>query len=254
MGIGYLDTNGTILLINKIGAQKLHGKPEDFVGRSITDLTNHEFAETLLERITIAANSKDSMVYEDHIKLPKPEKWYIFTFTRIENSEGEITGVQIVANDITTVKKAQRERDRFFNLSSNLLCVTDFNGCFKQLNHNWEELLGWSETELKSKPIQEFMHPQDRSKKPDFNEYARGTDSNIKFENRFKTKHGNYKWLSWNVSILPSEGIVFADVRDVTNQKLSEEALLMSEKSTEHCSNMIQITRSYLTKTESSWM
>ncbi len=230
MGIGYCDTDGTILMMNKIGAKKLNGKPEDFVGRLITDITKHEIAETLLERIAIATRSKNSMVYEDHIKLPKHEKWYIFTITKIENSEGEITGVQIVANDITTVKKAQRERDRFFNLSSNLLCITDFNGCFKQLNHNWEELLGWSEKELKSKPIHEFIHPKDRFKEPDFNEYARGADSNIKFENRFKTKDGSYKWLSWNVSLLPSEGIVFADVRDSTKQKLSEEALLMSEK------------------------
>lgn len=230
MGIGYCDTDGTILMINKIGAQKLNGKPEDFVGKLITDITKHEIAETLLERIAIATRSKDSMVYEDHLKLPKYEKWYIFTFTKIENSEGEITGVQIVANDITTVKKAQRERDRFFNLSSNLLCITDFNGCFKQLNHNWEELLGWSEKELKSQPIHKFIHPKDRFKEPDFNKYALGADSNIKFENRFRTKDGSYKWLSWNVSLLPSEGIVFADVRDATKQKLSEEALLMSEK------------------------
>jgi PAS domain S-box-containing protein len=230
MGIGYYDTVGTILMINKIGASQLNGKPEDFVGRSIKDVTDTEFAETLLERIKIAAESKDSKIYQDHIKGPNDEKWFIFTYTRIENSDDEIIGIQIVSNDITTVKKAQRERDRFFNLSSNLLCITDFEGCFKQLNPAWEGLLGWSENELISKPIYDFIHPKDRSKTPIFNEFLGGDDANIKFENRFKTKDENYKWLSWSVTLLKSEGIVFADVRDVTKQKLSEEALMDSEK------------------------
>ncbi|MTK64767.1 MAG: PAS domain S-box protein [Methanobacterium sp.] len=230
IGIGYYDTAGTILMMNKIGASQLNGKPEDFIGRSIKDVTSKEFAESLLERIKIAAESKDSQIYEDHLRGPDYEKWFIFTYTRIENSDGDIIGIQIVSNDITAVKKTQRERDRFFNLSSNLLCITDFDGYFKQLNPAWEVLLGWSENELLSRPIHEFIHPKDRSKTPIFNEFVGGDDANLKFENRFKTKDESYKWLSWSVNILQSEGIVFADVRDVTKQKLSEEALMESEK------------------------
>jgi PAS domain-containing protein len=36
--------------------------------------------------------------------------------------------------------------------------------------------------------------------------------------------------LSWSANILQSEGIVFAEVRDVTRQKFSEEVLIGSEK------------------------
>lgn len=230
MGIGYYDKDGTILMINKIGALQLHGKPEDFVGRSINDIIEPKLAKKIMDRISTASKSKDSQVYEDHFTFPGNEMWFIFTFTRIENSDGDVTGVQIVSNDITVLKKAQRERDRFFNLSSNLLCITNFDGFFKQLNPAWEKLLGWSKQELLSKPIHSFIHPKDRSKTPNFNEFLGGADSNINFENRFRTKEGSYKWLSWSVSILQSEGIIFADVRDVTKEKFSEEALIENEK------------------------
>lgn len=230
MGIGYYDLDGTVLMLNRIGASQLKGKPEDFVGRSIKDIMNPEVKEKLMERIIIAAKSKESQVYEDHIIIPGQEKWFIFTFTRIENSDGEVSGVQVVSNDITTVKKAQRERDRFFNLSSNMLCITTFDGFFKQLNPSWERLLGWSKDELLSKPFYEFIHPNDRLKTPVFKDFLGGVDSNIKFENRFRTREGNYKWLSWSASLLQSEGIVFADVSDITKEKLSEEALMENEK------------------------
>jgi len=230
MGIGYYNKEGTVLMMNKIGASQLNGKPEDFVGKTVYDITKPKLAEKLMERISLAANSTDSQVYEDHFNISGNEKWYIFTFTRNKNSDGEVTGVQVVSNDITVLKKAQRERDRFFNLSSNMLCITNFDGFFKQLNPAWEKLLGWSKQELLSQPIYRFIHPQDISKTPIFKEFLDGADSNIKFENRFRTKEGNYKWLSWSAIILQSEGIVFADVMDVTRQKFSEEALIESEK------------------------
>jgi len=230
MGISYYDKEGTILMINKIGASQLHGEPQDFVGKSVYDIVNPEIAKRLMDRISMASKSADSQVYEEHFNIPGNEKWFIFTFTRIENSDGEVTGVQFVSNDITVLKKAQRERDRFFNLSSNMLCITNFDGFFKQLNPAWEKLLGWSKQELLSKPIHGFIHPHDRSKTPDFKEYLGRADSNIKFENRFQTKDGNYKWLSWSAIFLKSEGIVFADVRDITKEKFSEEALIESEK------------------------
>jgi len=229
-GIGLYNKEGKILMINKIGANELNGKPEDFVGKFLYDVIEPEYAKKFMDRMSIAAKSKESQVYEDHFNNPRNEKWYIFTFTRIENSDGEVTGVQIVSNDITVLKKAQRERDRFFNLSSNLLCITNFDGFFKQLNPAWGKLLGWSKQELLSKPIHRFIHPHDRSTTPIFKEFLGGADSNIKFENRFRTKEGSYKWLSWSATILQSEGIVFADVRDVTRQKFSEDALIESEK------------------------
>src|SRR5262249_19595138 len=39
--------------------------------------------------------------------------------------------------------RAEQERERFFNLSRDLLCTIGFDGHFKQLNLAWQQTLGW---------------------------------------------------------------------------------------------------------------
>src|SRR5262249_7952126 len=53
--------------------------------------------------------------------------------------------------------------NHFFVHSSNLLCVADFDGYFKQLNPKWERVLGFSGKELRAAPLQSFVHPEDRA-------------------------------------------------------------------------------------------
>ncbi len=230
MSIGYYDINGRIIMFNKVGASQLNGKPDDFVGKFVEEVMEGKVAETLMERISKATKTTKSQVYADHISNPNDEKWFIYTFTRIENAEGNIIGVQVVSNDVTNLKRAQRERDRFFNLSSNMICIAGFDGFFKQLNPAWEKILGWTNIELQSKPFLEFIHPNDRDKTPNFKEVFGEENSKTVFVNRFLSKDGSYRWLSWSASLLKNEGIVFADVRDITKQKISEEALRESEE------------------------
>ena len=81
-------------------------------------------------------------------------------------------------------KLAEEERIRFFTMSLDMLCISNFDGYFIQLNPAWEETLGWSLDELKAKPYIQFVHSEDRE--PTIQEAQKLAlgDNIISFENR----------------------------------------------------------------------
>ncbi|MBW4497967.1 MAG: PAS domain S-box protein [Oscillatoria princeps RMCB-10] len=127
--------------------------------------------------------------------------------------------------DITERRQAEAERDRFFTLSIDMLCVAGFDGNFKQLNPAWSKTLGFRDYELLGKPFIDFVHPEDREKTiAEAEKVAAGTDA-ICFENRYRCKDGSYRWLLWNATPYPDRQIIYAVAHDITGRKQQEVAL-----------------------------
>src|SRR5262249_9618131 len=59
------------------------------------------------------------------------------------------------------VERRTLERDRVWNVSEDLLGVSNFDGYFLSLNPAWSKLLGWTEDELKTMHVHELRHPDD---------------------------------------------------------------------------------------------
>src|SRR5437870_1406743 len=47
--------------------------------------------------------------------------------------------------------EAETQRSRFFTLCRDLLGITDFQGCFREVNPSWEKCLGYTAEELRTK-------------------------------------------------------------------------------------------------------
>src|SRR4051794_34983526 len=98
--------------------------------------------------------------------------------------------------DETEMKTGNPYRD-LFNLSLDLMGFASFEGYFTELNPAWEQLLGYTNEELRAVPFLSFVHPDDQAATiAEANKLAAG-DIVIKFTNRYRCKDGQYKWLEW---------------------------------------------------------
>jgi PAS domain S-box-containing protein len=112
---------------------------------------------------------------------------------------------------------------RFFTLSIDMLCIADFRGYFKRLNPAWETTLGFSREELQSRPMFEFVHPDDRERTRAQNLKVRSGEQALGFENRYRCKDGTYKWLLWNATPDLGREVIYSVARDITRRRQAEE-------------------------------
>jgi PAS domain S-box-containing protein len=120
--------------------------------------------------------------------------------------------------DVTEQKRAETERDRFFTMALDMLCIVGNDGYFKRMNPAFTEVLGWSTEELMQRPFVEFLHPDDvAASMRAYEEQQASGKPILHFENRYRHKDGSWRVLSWR-STPQIEGVLFATARDVTEQ------------------------------------
>ena len=125
----------------------------------------------------------------------------------------------------TDRRRAQDELDRFFSLSLEMMCVAGFDGYFKRVNPAWQQVLGYTEQELLSRPYMEFVHPDDRDATTRAAGKASEGQNVIYFENRYLHKDGTHRWLLWAATPYVEQQVVYAAAHDITERKASEETL-----------------------------
>lgn len=127
--------------------------------------------------------------------------------------------------------RAEDELNRFFQLSPDLLCIAGFDGYFKKINLAVCNLLGYTEAELMDRKIEEFVYHSDKEAVLQKRSEIVTGESLYGFENRYITKKGDIKWLSWTSVPIEEEGVIFAVAKDITEKKkmdLERESILES--------------------------
>ncbi|MFM7425428.1 MAG: PAS domain S-box protein, partial [Elainella sp.] len=224
------------------GSQQLlyiSSKYEQIWGRSCADLlTNwYEWIEAIhpddRQRVQIAfqqqiRGQRTSEIYR--ILRPDGEiRWIRDRGYPMLDANGSVQYISGVAEDITERHKIEAERDGFFNLSLDLLCIAGTDGYFKRLNPAFERILGYSQAELLSQPFLEFVHPDDRDATLKELEKISAGEATLQFENRYRCKDGSYRWLDWATTPLVEENLMYAVGHDVTGRKQLEQQLRQSE-------------------------
>lgn len=129
-----------------------------------------------------------------------------------------------LAMDSETSRAAlEMERDRFFELSLDMLSVTDLDGRFVRINRAWETTLGYRADELIGTRAVELVHPDDLDRTLEIaRRHHRGGERLVAFQNRYRHRDGSYRWLEWMSQTEPDGVLSFGVARDITDRKLDD--------------------------------
>ena len=134
------------------------------------------------------------------------------------------------------VERRTLERDRIWNVSEDLLAVSNFEGYFLSMNPAWTRLLGWTEDEIKSMHVSELRHPDDAPHSiAGRAQLAQGVPT-VRMENRFRHKDGSWRWLQWTMT--ENNGLIYVAGRHVTAEKEAAAALERAQRQTAHLQKM----------------
>ena len=131
----------------------------------------------------------------------------------------------------------------FFELSHDFLCIAGYDGFFRKVNPAFQSLLGYSEKELMSRPISDFIYQEDKETTAKFRESLLNNIPLLNFENRYSTKENEIVWLSWTSVAMPGEKLVYAIAKNITHlKKLDQERNLLLTDLTKINSDLKQFT------------
>jgi PAS domain S-box-containing protein len=115
------------------------------------------------------------------------------------------------------------ERDRIWEVSSDLLGVADPNGNWLSVNPAWTRVLGWTEQEIVGRTTAWIGHPDDSAmNRGQIAKIAAGT-KNLAFENRLRTREGDFRTISWTTVV--EHGALYCTGRDVTAERERQKEL-----------------------------
>ncbi len=108
---------------------------------------------------------------------------------------------------------------RFFDISADIMCITSLEGNFYAINAAWTARLGWTEQDLLDKPFLALTHPDDIGTTLAEVSKLGGGQSSLSFVNRYQSRDGTYRWLSWLCRAESQADFVFSIARDVSESQ-----------------------------------
>jgi PAS domain S-box-containing protein len=229
--------------VNDAAAKMIGYTHEEFLNFTVMELEADVTAETAMKR---------------QMKLLK--EGFVNTETRIKHKDGRLIDVELlvipiqynnrtalmnIVRDITERKMAEKsihesEERWAFAIEGSNDGMWDRNFVENKVyySNRWKEILGFESGEIIEQwhTWRGLIHPDDAERvMKEFNDHLGGKTPVYETEHRLKCKDGQYKWIldrgkviTWNQDGSP--GRIVGTLSDITERKLAEEALRVSEE------------------------
>lgn len=116
--------------------------------------------------------------------------------------------------------------NRFFSLSTDLLCTLNLDGTLGAVNPAWETILGFQTRDLQGQPLVSLVYLEDRKRlATELAALAENKTSRSTIEVRNLTASGSTRWVEWHLATAEKEPALYATGRDVHERREMEQQL-----------------------------
>ncbi len=157
----------------------------------------------------VCAHSENGYFGQGHLKLAR--RFALLAAQAMRNLE---------------LQRSVAERDRFFALSLDFICIVGADGRCRQLNPSWRRLLGITPEQLPTRRLTELLHPDDCDRVASRLDEVMRDQAAATFEARCLGAGGRVHWLLWQVVADPEERLIYVVASDITERKQAEAALI----------------------------
>lgn len=209
-------------------------RPEDAMRDANVVLSRISNDERAKFRDAVLESAKALTPFHCVFRYDRPERVGIINWIEARSTPSRLPDGSTIWDgflfDITEEKETEAalkaktaELEAYFASSLDMLVISDLQGNMLRLNHEWENFLGCSFSELNEKKMLTFVHPDDQPATRQIIDKLAHEDKISGFVNRLKRKDGVYRYIEW--SSRRNGLFVYSASRDVTEQKLAIEAL-----------------------------
>jgi PAS domain S-box-containing protein len=223
-----LDTDGRIIRFNKACERVTGYTASELLGKSFFEIL---IPEDDLPGVTEQFHRLRMGDFPNHHQnrwrmKDGSERLFEWANTAIADERGAVKFIIGTGTDVTERKRIETERDRFFELSVDMLSIASSDdGRWRRVNPAMSAVLGWTREELLAMPFMDIVHPDDLPRLLEaMADLASGKPLH-KLEHRVRCRDGAYKWISWNKAPYLAEGQMYCVGRDVTERRAAEEEL-----------------------------
>jgi diguanylate cyclase (GGDEF)-like protein/PAS domain S-box-containing protein len=228
VGIFLAGPGGDFQYVNEAWCEIAGTRPDATLGRGWAEAVHPEDRESVLAAWKRAAATGEPYSGEFRFQRPDGEiRWVLATARILSDDLGRVSGFVGCVNDITERRGLEQEREEFFELALDLLCVVDLDRGFTRVSRSVELTLGWTREELLGRPFLELVHPEDLTATEEALRHLVEGRATAGFETRYRCKDGSWKWLAWRMPPpAPASRVLHAVARDVTAQRREAERLV----------------------------
>ena len=268
--LAYLDPEFNYIRVNTAFAEGTGRPVEELIGHNHFDLFPQSENRPVFERVRDSGEPAEFWAMPIHFpEQPERETTYWdWSMVPVKDGQGQVIGLVISSTEVTERVRDRQERDRLqqeleqyaerleesvarrtaalqvsearfrtvFEDSVMGIALLDTQGQILASNPALQDLLGYSEEELYGMTFTDCSHPDDAEEDRGlYQTLVSGELGYYQVEKRYVRRDGEVRWSELTVSRVrrkedPGASHVIAMVEDITEKRMSQEALLRAER------------------------